>query len=68
MSDDNAKVKFLADIEFHGDMINETGYDKSESDLLLAQKQNLLIPGVSIKNINGESLLGSGNIIIDGVK
>ena len=32
----------------------------------LGQKQDLLISGQNIKTINGESLLGSGNIVIEG--
>lgn len=32
----------------------------------LAQKQDVLNSGVNIKTINGESILGAGNIIIDG--
>ena len=32
----------------------------------LAQKQDLLNSGVNIKTINGESILGPGNMIIDG--
>jgi hypothetical protein len=30
----------------------------------LAAKQDALVPGTTIKNINGESLVGSGNIIV----
>lgn len=30
------------------------------------QKQNVLISGENIKTINGKSILGSGNIIIEG--
>lgn len=35
-------------------------------DILLEQKQSTLISGVNIKTINNESLLGEGNIQIQG--
>lgn len=40
--------------------------DKSYVDAELAEKQDTLIDGTTIKTINGESLLGSGNLIIAG--
>lgn len=33
---------------------------------MLSQKQNLLVSGQNIKTINGNSLLGGGNIVIEG--
>lgn len=39
-------------------------YTKSEADTLLNAKQNTLISGTTIKTINNESLLGSGDIEI----
>lgn len=39
-------------------------YTKDETDALLAQKQNTLVSGGNIKTINGESVLGSGDIAI----
>lgn len=39
-------------------------YTKSEADTLLNEKQNTLISGTTIKTINNESLLGSGDIEI----
>lgn len=39
-------------------------YTKSEIDNLLSSKQNTLISGSNIKTINSESLLGSGNLVI----
>ena len=41
-------------------------YTKSETDALLAGKQNVLESGTSLKTINGESLLGGGDIAIQG--
>ena len=47
--------------EMYVDMSN--GTRKKISDM---QKQNALISGENIKPINGESILGSGNIVIEG--
>jgi len=41
-------------------------YDKSQTDNLLSNKQDTLVSGTNIKTINGESVLGSGNIVISG--
>lgn len=41
-------------------------YTKSEVDTALATKQATLVSGTNIKTINNESLLGSGNIDIQG--
>ena len=41
-------------------------YTTSQIDGLLSHKQGLLTSGVTIKTINNESLLGSGNINIQG--
>ena len=41
-------------------------YNKGEVDGKLASKQNKLESGINIKKINGESILGSGNITIEG--
>ena len=41
-------------------------YTKAETDALLAGKQDGLVSGENIKTINGESLLGSGDITIQG--
>ena len=41
-------------------------YTKSETDALLANKQDVLESGTSLKTINGESLLGGGDIAIQG--
>ena len=41
-------------------------YTKGETDTLLGQKQPTLVSGTNIKTINNESLLGEGNIDIQG--
>lgn len=40
------------------------GYSKEETDALLAMKQDKLTSGTTIKTVNGESLLGSGDVTI----
>lgn len=41
-------------------------YTKVQTDALLAGKQATLVSGMNIKTINGSSILGSGNIVIQG--
>ena len=41
-------------------------YTKTETDTLLGAKQATLVSGTNIKTVNNESLLGSGNITIQG--
>lgn len=41
-------------------------YDKTETDDLLDAKQDALVSGTNIKTINNESILGEGNIDIQG--
>lgn len=63
------------------ELINDEGYISTETDptvpsyvkaITIADintwnsKQNLLVSGTNIKTLNGESLLGSGNIVISG--
>ena len=43
-----------------------TTYTKAEVDTELASKQDTLVSGTNIKTINNESILGSGNITIQG--
>lgn len=43
-----------------------TTYTKIDVDTALALKQNTLVSGTNIKTINNESILGSGNIDIQG--
>lgn len=45
--------------------INNLFYTKTAVDSLLSNKQNSLVSGTNIKTINGESLLGEGNIDIE---
>lgn len=40
-------------------------YDKSQVDNKLTDKQNKLVSGTNIKTLNGQNLLGSGNIITE---
>lgn len=47
-----------------GDLSNY--YTKTETDRLLNRKQPTLVSGTNIKTINNESLLGEGNINIQG--
>lgn len=46
--------------------IETTYYNKNQTNNLLNNKQNTLISGQNIKTINSESLLGEGDIIIQG--
>lgn len=46
--------------------IETTYYNKNQTNNLLNTKQNTLISGQNIKTINNESLLGEGNIFIQG--
>ena len=39
-------------------------YNKSETNSLVATKQDTLVSGTNIKTINGQSVLGNGNIFI----
>ena len=41
-------------------------YTKAETDASLADKQDVLVSGNNIKTINGESILGGGDISIQG--
>lgn len=41
-------------------------YTKTEIDGLLSNKQDVLVSGTNIKTINGQSILGEGNIEIQG--
>jgi len=52
---------FTKDINF-----DERYYTESELNTLLNEKQNNLVSGTSLKTINNQSLLGSGNIAISG--
>ena len=54
----------LANIDIDGALTDY--YDKTETDSLLNTKQGTLVSGTSIKTINGQTVLGSGNIEITG--
>ena len=41
-------------------------YNKTQTDTLLAAKQDNLVSGTNIKTINNQSVLGNGNINIEG--
>lgn len=41
-------------------------YTMNETDNLLNDKQDKLVSGYNLKTVNGQSLLGSGNIYIEG--
>lgn len=41
-------------------------YTKTESNTALSNKQNTLVSGTNIKTINGNSILGSGDLVISG--
>ena len=60
---DTSKMYVITDAEA-GDLTNY--YTKSETNTLLGGKQATLVSGTNIKTINNESLLGSGNIDIQG--
>ena len=47
-------------------LISQNFYPKEDVDDLLDTKQDTLVSGTSIKTLNGNSLLGSGNISISG--
>lgn len=47
-----------------GDVDLTDYYTKSETETLVDTKQNTLVSGTSIKTINGQSLLGNGNIFV----
>ena len=46
----------------------EDYYDKTETDNLLDDKQDTLVSGTNIKSINNQSILGAGNITIEGAQ
>lgn len=43
-----------------------SAYTKTETDVELAKKQDTLVSGTNIKTINNQSIVGSGNITIQG--
>lgn len=60
-----AEVSALsAEVEHKAD--KATTYTTTEVDEKLGKKQDTLVSGTNIKTINGESVLGSGDIVISG--
>lgn len=41
------------------------GITQAEAEQLLAQKQDVLVSGTNIKTVNQQSLLGSGDLVIE---
>ena len=41
------------------------GITQAESEQLLAEKQDVLVSGTNIKTVNQQSLLGSGDLVIE---
>lgn len=60
---DTSKMYVITDAQA-GDLTNY--YTKTETNTLLGGKQDTLVSGTNIKTINNESILGSGNIDIQG--
>jgi hypothetical protein len=54
------------DVIAYGAFVLANTYTQAQVDGFLAAKQDTLVSGVSIKTINSESLLGSGDIVIVG--
>lgn len=54
-------MKYLGEISDTKDMVNK-GY----VDQALSSKQDTLISGTNIKTINGESVVGNGNLAVSG--
>jgi Microcystin-dependent protein len=63
----NVYTKTEADSLLDDKADQATTYTKTEADSLLDAKQATLVSGTNIKTVNGGSLLGSGNLTIEGV-
>lgn len=44
------------------------GITQTEAEQLLAEKQDVLVSGTNIKTVNQQSLLGSGDLVIESKK
>ncbi|MBQ6885753.1 MAG: hypothetical protein IJN56_08485 [Clostridia bacterium] len=42
-------------------------YNKTDVDNAIDEKQDVLVSGTNVKTINGESILGSGDMVIEGI-
>ena len=64
------QTKIDSNNKLSSDLVNDVGqtnkFVTSEEKSLWSNKQNQLVSGSNIKTINDESLLGKGNIFIDG--
>lgn len=64
--DDETKVVITRKDGTEKESVVTSNYDDTEIRELIAEKQDELISGTNIKTINNESILGSGNIVIQG--
>ena len=65
----DTKIADIADIptiDFSGYYKKTETYSKVETNSLVTKKQDVLVSGTNIKTINGQSVLGNGNINIEG--
>lgn len=63
---DKVAGKSLVDDNEIARLKNVTNYDDTEIKQDLGNKQDALVSGTNIKTINGKSILGEGNIVIEG--
>ena len=54
----NGKIYFISDGK------GDNAYTKAEIDALLDAKQDALVSGTNIKTVNGNSLMGAGNLAV----
>ena len=65
----DTKIADIADIptiDFSRYYKKTETYSKVETNSLVTTKQDVLVSGTNIKTINGQSVLGSGNLVISG--
>lgn len=63
--DDSVTYIITDDVVEGGTIVSVDAYTKSETDEFLNAKQDVLVSGTNIKTINGESILGEGDYVID---
>jgi hypothetical protein len=56
----------LFDLELETALLDAEAVSSDELDDAIAEKQDALVSGTNIKTINGNSLLGTGNLVISG--
>lgn len=61
------QVDLAGRVIFTTDIIDGDYYTRAEINELLAEKQDELVSGENIKTLNNESLLGPGNIDLEGI-